>query len=96
MTADDRDLLEQNQHLQGPTLLGAPILLGAMKRIPVCAVCPSARWYRIADKAGAERLECFCTEFRGVMYGVKEEAVMSCDARTDALDRRQPDGASAG
>ncbi|MGY4396697.1 hypothetical protein ACVWZA_001882 [Sphingomonas sp. UYAg733] len=87
MTDDDRALLENNKSLLGPTLIGAPALLEAMTRVPVCAVCPSARWYRLADKTGAERLECFCVEFHGVMYGIKAEAVMACDARIDALDR---------
>ena len=87
MTDDDRDLLKGNKRFLGPTLIAAQALLDAMKRVPVCAVCPAARWYRIVDKTGAERLECFCTEFRGVMYGIKAEAVTSCDARADALER---------
>ena len=96
MTDDDRALLDNNKRLLGPTLIGAPALLEAMKRVPVCAVCPSARWYRLAEKAGAERLECFCVEFHGVMYGIKAEPVMACDARADALDRPPASGAAAG
>lgn len=36
----------------------------------------------------ADELECFCTQFRGVMYDRRKKAAVTvCDARTDALEK---------
>ena len=57
------------------------------KPMPLCVVCPSAQWYRIEDDKGEAHLECFCTEFRGVMFDRRKRGVTACDGRTDAVER---------
>lgn len=98
MTDDDRIFLEKNRAYMGATLKGevAAGLLEALTYVPVCAACPAARWYKVTEKAGAGRVECFCVEFRGTMYSVKQEAVTACDARADAIDRLTPTKPSPG
>lgn len=70
----------------GPTLRGARDLLEKMTRVPACAACPAARWYRLENQNGLATLECFCTEFRGVMFDGRR-VITHCDGREDALHR---------
>lgn len=90
MTDADDQMLEREATLLGPTLQeersrpSTASLLEKLERVPVCAVCPAARWYKLDD----DKLECFCTEYRGVMYDDRRKvAVTACDARADALER---------
>jgi hypothetical protein len=72
----------------GPTVDGARNLLEVMKPLPVCAACSAARWYKVENKNGKTELECFCTEYRGVMYnGLR--SVTACDAREDVIERHK-------
>lgn len=93
MTDEDDQMLENESALMGATLLlersrpSTDSLLNKMERVPVCAVCPAARWYKLDD----DKLECFCVEYRGTMYDAyKKVAVTTCDARADALKRLAP------
>ncbi len=87
MTDDDRRLLLEQATYIGPVVDEARSLLEAMKPLPLCVVCPSAQWYRIEDDKGEAHLECFCIEFRGVMYDRRKRGVTACDGRTDAIER---------
>lgn len=64
---------------RGPTLASDPNAnLGEPK--PLCAECPAGWWYKVGN-----RLECFCTQFRSVMFGPRNPAVTACDAREEAI-----------
>lgn len=93
MTTDDlRTIQDSLEHL-GPSLQKEwdseeRGLLGEMKQVPVCAVCPAGQWYKTVG-TGGDALECFCTQFRGVMYN-GGKIVTECDARDDAIARLKP------
>ena len=87
MTDAERRLLQEQAAYVGPVVNVSRPLLETMLPMPLCVVCPSAQWYRIEDDKGEAHLECFCTEFRGVMYDLRKRAVTACDGRTDAIDR---------
>lgn len=73
----------------GPTLRADPAAdLGAT--IPICVDCPAAWWHKRDGK-----YECFCTQFRSIMFGRREPAVTACDARADAIED-EPKKASGG
>jgi hypothetical protein len=86
MDDGDRLLLDENETYVGPTLRdhASRKLLEAMSPLPLCTVCPGGQWYQVQDRQGAAKLECFCTQFRGVMYDGSNR-VMSCDARHDLI-----------
>lgn len=94
MTDDKRRLLRDFTHLLGPTLDGAYHLVENMERVPACAVCPKAQWYKLQDKTGTETAECFCTAFHDVMYNGGARVVTACDARQDAIDKGSPQSAA--
>jgi hypothetical protein len=89
---DTRMIRDGLQHL-GPTLSkewGSEDrgLIGKIAKVPLCAICPAAQWYR-SERASTAELECFCTQFRGVMYnGVK--TITDCDARDDFIKGLAP------
>lgn len=85
MTEADLRLLHEQAAWVGPVIDASRALLEAMEPLPLCAVCPSAQWYRTADDKKVEQLEAFCTQFRGVMYDRRKPAVVACDARIDAI-----------
>ena len=87
MTDKDRALLAMNEAFLGPTLRESMALVEKMERVPLCAVCPAAQWYTMETEAAVASLECFCTEFRGVMYGPTRQVVTVCDGRADAVER---------
>ena len=87
MTDAERRLLRDQAAYIGPVVDQARDLLELMKPMPLCVVCPSAQWYRIEDDKSKAHLECFCTEFRGVMFDVRRRGVTACDGRTDAIER---------
>lgn len=86
MTDDGRRLLRDFAHQLSPTLDEAYHLVKKMERVPVCAVCPMAQWYKLQDRTGAETPECFCTAFHGVMFREGGRVVTACDAHQDAID----------
>lgn len=100
MNDEDRRLLRDwGDHLS-PTLDENYNLVEALDRVPVCVACPMAQWYKLEmapPKPGMDTkpavepkpatLECFCTAYRGVMYN-GGRAVTACDARQDALNKR--------
>ena len=92
MTEDDRRLLVNAAAYIGPVVNAGRPLLEPMQPMPLCVVCPSARWYHVENDKGEKRLEAFCTEFRGVMYDQHRRAVTACDARTDAIARGETPG----
>ena len=64
---------------RGPTLRSEPTAdIGTPP--PLCAECPSAQWYKVAN-----RFECYCTQFHGVMFGLRNPAVTACDAREEVI-----------
>jgi len=75
----------------GPTLRENYDLLKGWDSVPVCAACPMAQWYKLESDQGVATFECFCTAFRGVMYGAGRRAVTACDARADALKKNDGD-----
>lgn len=81
MTDKDASMLKINEAYLGPTLLNARALLEKMDIVPLCAVCPAAKWYQIAN----DRLNCYCSQFHGVMYNDPKKAVTLCDGRADAI-----------
>ena len=89
MTDDDK-LLRDFTHLLSPTLEESYSLVETMERVPACAVCPIAQWYKMKDKLGAETAECFCLAFRDVMYRGGARVVTDCDARRDAIAPKDP------
>ena len=98
MNEDDRRFLRDWDDHIGSTLRENYDLLKGLDRVPVCTACPMAQWYKLESappKPGAEQklptLECFCTAFRGVMYGAGRQAVTACDARADALKKDDGD-----
>ena len=88
MTEEDRRMLETHATYVGPVVQASRQLLEKMQPLPLCAVCPSAQWYRIEVAQGEAHLEAFCAEFRGVMYDRRKPTVTACDARTDAIKRQ--------
>lgn len=86
MTEEElRDEVERRT-LLSPALLSSLDLVKTIKRLPVCIVCPSAQWYRIEDDKGQGKLECFCTQFRGLMFEPPRRVVTVCDGYTDTAD----------
>lgn len=94
MNEDDRRLLQGWDDLLGVTLGKNYDLVKALPRVPLCAVCPMAQWYKLEDsptkpdeKPAVPRLECFCTAYRGVMYDGRR-VVTACDAWEDAVKQK--------
>ena len=81
MTENDEIMLERNAAHIGPTLQNARALVEKMVRVPLCAACPAAQWYKYSD----DQLHCFCTQFRGVMYNHTRAAITECDGHADAI-----------
>ena len=88
MTEAERLLFETHAAYVGPVIQSSRPLLNKMTPMPLCVVCPAAQWYQMTDEKGVARLECFCTEFRGRMYGFQRDPVTACDAHADAIDRK--------
>lgn len=93
MTEDDRRLLQGWDDQLGLTLGKNYDLVKALLRVPLCAVCPMAKWYKLEEAPAKEgekppppRLECFCTAYHGVMYDGRR-VVTACDAWEDAIKR---------
>lgn len=86
MTHEDREMLETGYHHIGPVLRSALPLLKDMPRVPVCAACPAAQWYKFGDNL----LECHCTEFRSVMYERGSKVVIDCDSRRYLISGEPP------
>lgn len=87
MTEEDREMLKAGYRFIGPVLRGAVTLLEAMARVPVCAACPAAQWYRF----GEDQLECHCSEFRSIMYATGGKPVIDCDTRRYLISGELPD-----
>ena len=87
MNDAERRLLQEQAAYVGPVIEASRPLLEQMQPMPLCVVCPSAQWYRITDDKLEAHLECFCTEFRGVMFDRRKRGVTACDGRSDAIER---------
>ena len=84
MTQDDLREAARQGTLLSPALKASLDLVAGIERLPVCIVCPAARWYKIEDKSGVGALECFCTQFRSLMFEPPRRVVTDCDGYTDA------------
>lgn len=99
LTQEDRDLLDSGESHLSHTLLRVRHRLETLfGRVPLCAICPAALWYlkerELSESEAAagkarEQLECFCTKFRGVMYGHEHSVITECDARLDLIENEQ-------
>lgn len=81
--AELRQALEA-QTLISPALRSSLDLVRKIKRLPVCIVCPAAQWYKTENHEKVEELECFCTQFRGLMFQPPRRVVTDCDGYIDA------------
>ncbi|MGK2908813.1 MAG: hypothetical protein ACSLE1_03295 [Sphingobium sp.] len=91
MTDEDFVRLDDSRPLLGPTLAEEFRLLEALDRLPDCAICPAAQWYKLEDENGTKKqLECFCTQFHKIMYKDGYPFVTRCDAREDAIKNLSP------
>lgn len=86
MTQEDLKEAARQQTLLSPALKASLDLVARIERLPVCIVCPAARWYKVEGKEGAGALECFCTQFRSLMFEPPRRVVTVCDGYTDAAD----------
>ena len=85
MTQVDLRAAVKQQALLSPALKGSLDLVARIERLPVCIVCPAARWYRTEDDKGTGALECFCTQFRSLMFEPPRRVVTVCDGYTDEV-----------